>query len=119
MIWRQVGIQRVVEYNVSRCYALTQNETKQTKTMAYVIKSWRAGDQPDAHTNFVTVTGRKEGIISYVLAHFGIDPTVSITVSDSRIEFSEASLSGSVRRLIPLPSWACFDKTDREKGVLR
>jgi len=72
--------------------------------MAYVIKSWRAGDQPDAHTNFITITGRKEGIISWVLARFGIDPTVSITASGSRIEFSEASLSGSVRRLIPLPS---------------
>jgi len=72
--------------------------------MAYVIKSWLAGDQPDAHGNFVAIIGRKEGIISWVLARFGIDPTVSITVNDSRIEFAEASLSGSVRRLIPLPS---------------
>ena len=70
---------------------------------AYVIKSWRATDQPDVHSNFVTITGRKEGIISWLLALFRIDPTVSITVSDTRIEFSEASLSGSVRRLIPLP----------------
>ena len=72
--------------------------------MAYVIKTWRAGDQPDAHTNFITITGRKEGVISWILARFGIDPTVSITANDTRIEFSEASLSGSVRRLIPLPS---------------
>ena len=70
---------------------------------AYVIKTWRATDQPDVHNNFVTITGRKEGIISWLLALFRIDPTVSITVSDTRIEFSQASLSGSVRRLIPLP----------------
>ena len=70
---------------------------------AYVIKSWRATDKPDVHNNFVTITGRKEGIISWLLALFRIDPTVSITISDTRIEFSEASLSGSVRRLIPLP----------------
>ncbi len=72
--------------------------------MSYVIKSWRAADQPDANNHFVAITVRKEGILSWVLARFGIDPTISITVSDSRIEFSEASLSGSVRRIIPLLS---------------
>ncbi len=70
----------------------------------YVIKSWRASDQPDVHTNYVSIVGRREGLISWALALFGIDPTVSIKVGDNRIEFSEASLSGSVRRLIPLPS---------------
>lgn len=72
--------------------------------MAYVIKSWRAAEQPDEKTHFVTIKGRKEGIISWLLARFGIDPTVTIIVSDTRIEFSEASLSGSTRRLIPLSS---------------
>ena len=69
---------------------------------AYMIKSWRASDDKDVHNNYITIIGRKEGIISWVLALFRIDPTVSITVSDARIEFSEGSLSGSVRRLIPL-----------------
>lgn len=72
--------------------------------MAYVIKSWRAAEQPDEKTHFVTIKGRKEGIISWLLARFGIDPTVTIIVSDTRIEFSETSLSGSTRRLIPLSS---------------
>jgi len=70
---------------------------------AYVIKSWRASNEPDVHNNYVTIIGRKEGVISWLLALVRIDPTVSITVSATRIEFSEASLSGSVRRLIPLP----------------
>ena len=69
---------------------------------AYVIKSWRVTQQPDANNHYVTIIGRKEGIISWLLALFRIDPTVSIIVSDARVEFSEASLSGSVRRLIPL-----------------
>ena len=72
--------------------------------MAYVIKSWRAAEQPDENTHFVTIKGRKEGIISWLLARFEIDPTVTIIVSDTRIEFSETSLSGSTRRLIPLSS---------------
>jgi len=71
---------------------------------AYVIKSWRAADQPDVDGNYVTIIGRKEGIISWLLALFRIDPIVSISVNATRIEFSEGSLSGTVRRLIPLPS---------------
>jgi hypothetical protein len=70
----------------------------------YVIKSWRASDQPDQQRNFVTIIGRRQGIISWLLALFGIDPTVTIRIGEARIEFSEASLSGSVRRLIPLSS---------------
>ena len=69
----------------------------------YVIKSWRAADQPDVHGNYVTIIGRKQGIISWLLTLFRIDPTVSITASATRIEFSEASLSGTTNRLIPLP----------------
>ena len=67
----------------------------------YVIKSWRASDRPDAQNNFVSITGRREGIASWLLSILGIDPTVSITVSENRIEFAEGSLSGNVRRLIP------------------
>ena len=69
---------------------------------AYVIKSWGASDRQDVSGNYVAITGRKEGIISWILALIRIQPTVSITVSESRIEFSQASLSGSVRRMIPL-----------------
>lgn len=69
---------------------------------AYVIRSWRADTQLDENSHFVTIKGRREGIISWMLALFRIDPTVTITVSDTHVEFSEASLSGSVRRLIPL-----------------
>jgi hypothetical protein len=72
--------------------------------MAYVIKSWHAADQPNANNHFVAITVREEGVISWFLAIFGFDPTVSINVSDSRIEFSEVSLSGSIRRVIPLLS---------------
>lgn len=67
----------------------------------YVIKSWRASDRPDAQNNFVSITGRRKGLTSWLLSAFGIDPTVSITVSENRIEFAEGSLSGNVRRLIP------------------
>ena len=67
----------------------------------YVIKSWRASDRPDAQNNFVSITGRRKGLTSWLLSVFGIDPTVSITVSENRIEFAEGSLSGNVRRLIP------------------
>jgi hypothetical protein len=72
--------------------------------MAYVIKSWQAGDHPDTQNNFVTITGRNEGFISWLLALFRIEPTFSIVISESSLEISEVSLSGSIRRLIPLPN---------------
>lgn len=68
----------------------------------YVVKSWRAAGQPDAQNVYVAILGREEGIVSFVLTLFGVEPTVSVTVSDARIEFAEASLSGQVRRIIPL-----------------
>lgn len=68
----------------------------------YVIQSWHAAEQPDENGNYVLITGRKEGFISWCLTMFGIDPKTTIKVSDTCIEFSSSSLSGSVRRIIPM-----------------
>ena len=80
----------------------------------YVIESWRASDQPDANNNYVAITGRKEGFISWLLGVLRINPTVSITVSANRLEFSEGSLSGNVHRYIPLPG-ICSTRYGYEK----
>lgn len=69
--------------------------------MAYVIKSWRASNKPDSKKNYVKIVGRRQGFISWVLSMIGIDPTMTITVSDARIEISNTSLAGSLRKLIP------------------
>jgi hypothetical protein len=70
---------------------------------AYVITSWRASNEPDGQGNYVSLTGRREGIISWLLSILRINPMVSIIVDATRIEFSQVSLSGSLRRVIPLP----------------
>lgn len=68
-----------------------------------VIKEWKASNQPiDSDGNYVKVIGRAGGLISWLLALLKIDPTTSIRVSESRVEFSSASLSGTEHRMIPV-----------------
>ena len=70
---------------------------------ALVIKEWKASNQPiDSDGNYVKVIGRAGGLISWFLALLKIDPTTSIRASESRVEFSSASLSGTEHRMIPL-----------------
>jgi hypothetical protein len=70
-----------------------------------VIKYWRAETKPiDDQNNFVRITGRKGGLIAWILSLMGIDPTTTILVGLERIEFSSASLAGTESRLIPLQS---------------
>jgi len=68
----------------------------------YVIESWHAAEKPDQNGDFVVITGRKEGFISWCLTLFGIDPKTTIKVSNTRIEFLSASMAGNIRRIIPL-----------------
>lgn len=70
-----------------------------------VIKAWRADTKPiDDQNNFVSITGRKGGLIAWILSLMGIEPTTNILVGLERIEFTSASLAGTESRLIPLQS---------------
>ncbi len=70
--------------------------------MAYVITRWRASDEPNEEGNYVAITGRSAGLISYLLASKGFESKVSFAIDATRIEFVERSISGPVRRVIPL-----------------
>ncbi|MBC8243658.1 MAG: hypothetical protein H8E20_04635 [Verrucomicrobia bacterium] len=70
--------------------------------MAKVIKKWRASDEPDADGVFVLISGRSSGLISWLMSLLGLDPTVTLTATGSRIEFSSTSLSGKQSILIPI-----------------
>ena len=67
------------------------------------IKSWRAETKPfDNKGTHIHITGRKSGIIDFLLALMKIDPVTKVIVSSERLEFSQASLSGTEYRVIPL-----------------
>ncbi len=70
---------------------------------AFVIKSWTASDQPDTDGNYVNISGRAGGLVSWVLNLLGISPTVSLIVRDDRIIFQKGSLrEGSLNFITPL-----------------
>ena len=70
-----------------------------------VIKEWKAANEPiDADGNYIRITGRQGGLIAWLLALMKVDPTTSIKVSQERVEFSSASLSGTEHRMIPILS---------------
>lgn len=74
---------------------------------AFVIKSWSAASQPDSDGNYVNISGRASGLVSWLLNRLGISPTVSLIVRDDRIIFQKGSLrEGSVNFITPLAN-AC------------
>ena len=70
---------------------------------ALVIKSWKAESKPiDGNKNYVSITGRKSGLVAWLLSLLKIDPSTTINVGLDRVEFTSASLAGTASRLIPL-----------------
>lgn len=68
-----------------------------------VLKKWSAKNEfVDQEGNYVFITGREGGLIAWILALVGVDPTTTIKVSLNRVEFSQASLAGTNHRMIPL-----------------
>jgi hypothetical protein len=71
----------------------------------FVIKYWRYGSKPvDEQGNYVHIVGRRAGLWGHLLTLLRVDPSVKLLVGLDRIEFREASLSGSHTRMIPLES---------------
>lgn len=70
---------------------------------ALVIKSWQADAKGiDDKGTLVRITGRKSGVIGFVLALLGIDPVTKVIIDSERLQFSWASVSGIEYRVIPL-----------------
>ena len=53
---------------------------------------------------YVKIKGRKSGLIAWFLALIGIDTTTTFEVYENRVEFTEGSLSGRIKEMIPLSS---------------
>lgn len=51
---------------------------------------------------YVKIKGRKSGVIAWLLTLIRIDNTTTFEVYEDRIEFSEGSLSGRIKEMIPL-----------------
>ena len=71
--------------------------------MSYVIKSWKASNQPiDNEGNYVEIVGRRGGLIAWIMATIKIDPTMRLRVGGERIEYNETSIEGFNTKIIPL-----------------
>lgn len=66
---------------------------------------------------YVKIKGRKSGLITWLLTLLGIDSTTTFEVYEDRIEFSEGSLSGRIKEMIPLTT-VCNLGTGYMKPIL-
>lgn len=72
--------------------------------MAYVITKWHSSTHPNADGAYIHLTGRKGGLVSFVLSRVGISPTVELIANDDNVLVESGSWSGFLRRVIPLRS---------------
>jgi hypothetical protein len=70
--------------------------------MALVIKSWSATEAPDADGSYITIVGRQEGLLSWLLSIMGIDATTTLRIDAETVYFEAGSLAGFQQRVIPL-----------------
>jgi hypothetical protein len=69
-----------------------------------VLKSWYASNTPMSDGSFICITGRRSGIMGWILAVIGIDPVTTLKVSATRVEFHSSSITGTAHRITPLTS---------------
>ncbi|MEY4272528.1 MAG: hypothetical protein RL250_1394 [Verrucomicrobiota bacterium] len=75
-----------------------------TSPAPLVLKSWYASDKPLPDGSFIKITGRRSGLVGFIFALLGIDPVTTLSVTNKRIEFHSASLTGTFHRITPLGS---------------
>lgn len=60
----------------------------------YVIKEWVASETPNQDGVFVHISGRKGGLISWLLSLVGIDPIIALVVDRENVRFKEGTWTG-------------------------
>lgn len=69
-----------------------------------VIRKWYASGDPNSDGVYVSIEGRRAGLIAWILSIVGIDALSELQVNSETVEFKSASLAGGVRRIISLSS---------------
>ena len=70
---------------------------------ALVIRSWKAADTAfDDKGTFVSIHGRKGGLVAWLLALVGVDPVTTLRITGERMELRESSLAGWKTVILPL-----------------
>jgi len=72
---------------------------------ALVAKEIHVDESQDCQ---VKIVARKSGLISFILALFGIDSTFVLQIYGDRLESQEGSLSGRIKTTIPLTALDTF-----------
>ena len=70
--------------------------------MAYVVKSWETSYSPNQKGEYVRISGRREGILAWLLSLVGIDPTVHIVVTAKNFSLEARTFWGYSKRTIPI-----------------
>lgn len=63
-------------------------------------------DESEESETCVSIVGRPQGLLAWLLSVMGLDDETSLTVYRSRVEFKSASLFGQSYQIAPLPSVA-------------
>jgi len=87
-------------------------------TPAYVIKNWYATNQPDGDGNYVLIQGRTQGLISFIMSIFKIEPTVELRVTKTHLHFGVSTFQGHDNNCSPLRS-ICSILSGYEKPFLK
>jgi hypothetical protein len=69
--------------------------------MALVIKEWQVNEEAEEHEAIVAISGRQEGLLSWLLSLIKIDPTTILKIYHDKIEISQGSFSGNKKISIP------------------
>jgi hypothetical protein len=69
--------------------------------MALVIKEWELSEKSNNNEAIVFIHGREEGILSWLLSLFKIDPSTSLSIFANKIELSQGSWEGNKKIMIP------------------
>lgn len=67
-----------------------------------VIKQWYVSNVPRADGAYISIVGRRAGVVGWLLSVLGLDPTVTFSVSEKRIMLHASSLAGTSKRVSPL-----------------
>lgn len=67
-----------------------------------VLKQFRVRSSPSRESPVVEITGRRSGLVAFILSMIGLDPTVSLTVTSTEVRQRAASMSGETVDILPL-----------------
>lgn len=97
-----INSESVIAFGFFICLVFVAVIAWRSSSFELVVKQWYVSNVPRADGSYLSISGRRSGLVGWLLSVLGLDPTITLSITDKKITLHTTSIGGISNRITPL-----------------